>query len=164
MRYFAVLALAILFGSMFTPDAHAERAPSRKAKVAGCTTVRGLGRDLYKNSKPHRACSAINCPIDYFEKFPSLLVNTPGTPRIGVAKLIDSNGGALASCGQRACRDCRQGFRYVCGGNTNSIAKTAKARTGKYTAYYKMGSKCVQIPDIGKCVGSVKGLCNRILH
>lgn len=132
--------------------------------VPGCSTVLSLGRNIYKQSKPHRACTAINCPIDYFEKFPSLLVNESSVPRKFSASLVDKKGNSLATCGQLDCRDCSKGFRYVCRGNTNSFAKTAKARTGSYAVYYKAGSTCIAIPDIGKCVGSVKGLCNQTLH
>jgi hypothetical protein len=165
------LSLPVLFSflvaltSLVTLDAHAAGRALR-GTVSGCSTIRGLGADIYKNSKPVRACSAINCPIAYFERSPSLLVNTRGTPRVFAATLIDAKGGTLATCGQKACRDCSQGFRYVCqnGGGTNAIAGNAKKRAGSYKVYYKVGSQCVEIPDVGKCKGSVKGLCNQLLH
>ena len=168
MRFSLISLLTLsLFAASIT-DAHAlrssRRAHDRQVRVTGCSTVRALGSDVYKNSKPHRACSAINCAIDYFERFPSLLVNTRGTPRKGAAVLINSNGKSLMSCAQLPCRDCRTGARYVCRGNTNAIAKRAKSTAGSYTVFYKLGSYCVRIPDVGRCVGSVKGLCNQVLH
>jgi hypothetical protein len=91
---------------------------------------------------------------------------TRGTPRVSSATLIDAKGGKLTTCGPKPCRDCSQGFRYVCttGGGTNALAKRAKKNGGSYTVYYKVGSQCVTIPDIGRCKGSVKGLCNQVLH
>ena len=134
-------------------------------KVPGCTKVVAIGKNVYKSNKPHRACSAITCPIDYFEKSPSLLVNDRTLPSAGSATLIDSKGKSLSSCGSLDCRDCSTGVRYVCkSGNTNSMAKAAKADTGSYTGFYKIKTTCVQIPDIGRCIGSTKGLCGTVLH
>ena len=169
MRLFFLSVLACIALALPLSDASALRNTARKATTAkltvtGCSSVQGIGKNVYKNSKPHRACARVNCPIDYFERFPSLLINQRGLPRPGSATLIDGNGKSLISCGQLACRDCAAGYRYVCRGNTNSISKQVKRNTGNYAAYYKLGSACVQIPDIGRCIGSVKGLCNQALH
>lgn len=163
MKKISSLLLFLLLLCTFSIDSHA--AVKIKAKVTGCTTVREIGSDVYKNSKPIRACSAITCPIVRFDQSPSLLINTKGTPQVASASLLDANGGYLTSCGIKDCRDCKQGFRYVClSGTTSSIAKKAKANANSYTVYYKAGTQCVQIKDIGKCVGSVKGLCNKTIR
>lgn len=141
-------------------------APNAFAAPAGCTSVVTYPAFIYKQSKPVRASSAITAPIIYFERSPSLLVNTPRIPRRPSATLIDSNGNYLTTCGIRDCRDCRQGFRYVCGygGGTNNLARKAKSKTGNYRVYYRVNNVCAEIQDIGRCYGSVKGLCNQVLH
>lgn len=152
---FSIFCITLSFASI----SHAA-----KPEIEGCETIRELGRDVYKNSKPHRACAAHSCPIDYFELFPSLLVNTRGTPVRSSASLLNANGERIGRCGKRDCDDCSTGDRYVCSGNTRTYAKKAKKTANSYTVYYKVGPTCVEIPDIGKCKGSVKGLCNQTLH
>lgn len=168
MRLSIFSLLCFLLLALSVHEAHAldrmTHTRKKKLEVAGCDSIRDLGRDIYKNSKPHRACSAHTCPIDYYELYPSLLVNTRGTPRKPAATLLSSSGKKLATCGQRPCDDCSTGVRYVCTGNTHSFAKAAKASGGNYTVFYKLGNVCVQINDVGRCNGSVKGLCNQTLH
>lgn len=141
----------------FSGLADAQTAPASCASVADVTT----SAFVYKNSAPIRACSALTCPIVRFRADPTLLFKTRNYP--GSCQILNKNGGVIASCPRQSAHDFAGG-RCRCanaaGTMTRVVRRAAVSKTGSAEVYFKMGNKCVRVPDAGKCYGSVKGLCN----
>lgn len=132
----------------------------RRIRSAGaCSSVVGIGGYIYKNYQPLRRGD--HTLIGYIAS-PTLLDNGGGSSR-GGATIYDTKGVSLASCQGLPCDECKNHWRFKCSAATPSIRRSAVRNTRSPSVLFKVGGKCVQVPDAGRCYGSVKGLCNRTL-
>lgn len=151
----AVVSFGIV--AAFVGGADAQTAPASCASTVDVTT----SAFLYKNSAPRRSCNSPSCPIVGFRSDPTLLFKTRTYP--GSCQILDRNGGNIARCPRQSAHDF-SGGRCRCsnaaGTLTRVVRRAAVSKTGSAEIFFKMGNKCVRVPDAGKCYGSVKGLCN----
>lgn len=152
-----ILGLAITLLFSMSDEAFA----ARKRAVRSCPSIVGISGYIYKNYQPLRRGPNDHTLIGY-QSSPTLLDNGGGSSR-GNATIYDTKGNYLGSCQGLSCDDCRNHWRFKCTGSTSAIRRSAIRNTRSPSVLFKVGSKCVQVPDAGKCVGSVKGLCNRTL-
>ena len=155
----SVTFLGCLLISNFT---FAARPAVQKVKgVAGCSSVITLpnGSFIYKNSAPLRS-GGVGTPLVGYRVEPSLIMNRRlGT---GTTEIFSTKGVKIGSCPWASAHDAAGG-RARCTMNTRSLRSAATRSGGKPSAYFKVGSTCVLVPDVGRCYGSVKGLCNRVI-
>lgn len=116
---------------------------------------------MYKNSAPRRSCNSPSCPIVGFRSDPTLLFRTRNYP--GSCQILDKDGRNIARCPRQSAHDF-SGGRCRCanaaGTLTRVVRRAAVSKSGSPEIFFRMGNKCVRVPDAGKCYGSVKGLCN----
>ena len=162
-----VLVMKILISSLFVGClliagvAVAER-PARAKAVAGCSSVVNLpnGAFIYKNSAPLRK-GGVGTPLVGYRIEPSLIMMRNFGR--GTGTIISTKGTRLGSCPWASAHDAAGG-RLRCTMNTRSLRSAAVRAGGKPSAYFRTsGGTCALVPDIGRCYGSVKGLCNRLL-
>lgn len=150
--------------SIFSAAIFSLLASTASAAPKACSSVTPIssGAVAYKNSAPVRACSAHTCPIERFRHDPTLLFKTKGFPSFS-CQILDKKGNQLASCPRQSaigfaggrCRCSYSNERM-----TEAVRRRAIANTGSPQIYFRLGSKCVEIPDAGRCYGvQVRELC-----
>jgi hypothetical protein len=145
----AVVACVVFVSSSFA-----------QTKAQGCNNTINLpnGSFIYKQSAPLRS-GGIGTPIVGFRIEPTLIMNRPFVR--GSIGIYGKNGVKLASCPWASAHG-HSGGRARCTINTRSLRNAAK-RNGGVGGYFKLGGTCASVPDFGRCYGSVKGLCNRLI-
>ena len=138
-------------------------APSQCSSVADI----GSGAFGYKNSAPVRACSAHTCPITRFRHDPTLLFKTRNYPSFS-CQVLDRQGRLIVTCPRQSAIGFAGG-RCRCSSSderlTERVRRSAVARTGSPEVYFRMGNKCVRVPDAGACYGvQRREFCTGILR
>lgn len=157
------LACSVLLACLFISNfalAESSRAAVAKA-TAGCSSSVTLpnGAFIYKNSAPLRA-GGVGTPLVGFRVEPTLIMNKRlGTGRVTI---FNAKGTQIGSCPWASAHG-HAGGRARCTMNTRSLRSSALRSGGRPGGYFKVGGTCVNVPDFGRCYGSVKGLCNRLL-
>ncbi len=147
-----------------TPDP-TEPAPPTGGSTSFCSEVldvRGGGRFIYKQSAPMRQ-AGIGTPIVGFRKQPTLIMNVNISNR-STSTIFDTRGNAIGRCPWATAHG-HSGGRMRCTMETSSLRQTAIRNTGSATVLFKINDRqCVSVPDAGRCNGSVKGLCDRLIQ
>jgi hypothetical protein len=128
--------------------------------IASCTTVETLPSKnfIYKNAAPLRA-GGPGTTLVGFRKQPTLIMNKSYTR--GATKIYDSQDNLLATCPWAEAHG-HAGGRFRCTNSTIAMKRRAIKNTGSPTVYFVVNPRtklCAEVPDSGKCYGSVKGLC-----
>lgn len=150
-----------VFGTVTVDPAHAARARSRSINAV-CPSVESLpnGKYIYKNSAPLRR-GGVGTPLIGYRKEPTLIYNKRNFAG-GRHTVYDSNGKSLMSCQVTSAHG--HAGRARCTAQTANVRRAAMKNTRSPAGFFKITSKlCVKIPDLGRCYGSVKGLCNRTI-
>jgi hypothetical protein len=159
VRALALVTLVALSG-VSTATAQDVRA---RSLAQNCPTVLDVGAQsstIYKQSAPMRA-GGIGTPIVGFRREPTLIYNRRNFSG-RMATIYDSQGNSLARCPHTSAHG--HAGRARCTAQTVSVRRAAVRRTGSPTVYFKVSNRlCVKVPDAGRCVGSVKGLCNQLI-
>lgn len=117
-------------------------------------------KTIYKQSAPLRKAGE-GTPIIGFRKEPTLIFNASNFSGSSFT-VYDLNGNKLASCPYGSATGHKG--RARCTIQTPSLRRSAIAKTGTPAIYFKIKSNtCVGVKDAGRCEGSVKGLCNRLI-
>jgi hypothetical protein len=134
-----------------------------------CPSIKDAGnpsKTIYKQSAPLRS-GGLDSPIVGFRKEPTLIFNRRNF-RGGAHRIYDSTGVALARCPVVSAHG--HAGRARCTIQTSSLRSRARRNskretgTASPTIYFKIQRNlCVRVPDAGRCVGSVKGLCDRLI-
>jgi hypothetical protein len=143
-----------------TPPANEDSGP-----VVGCPQVISVSSGnrsfIYKQSAPLRAPG--HGPIIGFRQEPTLIMNINISSR-GTIPVLDIRGNVLARC-PWATADGHSGGRARCSVQTSGIRQAAIRNTGSPSILFKVNpNQCVQVPDAGLCVNSVKGQCDRLIR
>lgn len=148
--------ICLLFSSL----AFADR-PARAKAIAACGSTITLPNSafIYKNSAPLRS-GGVGTPLVGYRIEPTLIMNRNFTR--GTTVIYSSNGTKIGSCPWASAHGA-SGGRARCTMNTRSLRRAAVRAGGSPRGYFKVGSTCAEVPDLGKCYGSVKGLCNRTI-
>lgn len=157
-----IFLTALFIGCLLTAGTATAERQARKKVKSDCKSVITLpnGNFIYKQSAPLRS-GGINTPIVGYRVEPTLIMNR-NFGRGGVA-VYSSNGTKIGSCPWADAHG-HSGGRARCTMNTRSLRSAAVRAGGRPTAFIRTSSGvCVQVPDLGRCYGSVKGLCNRII-
>lgn len=156
-----LLAAAVAICSTAT-DSHARTAKGVKKVCRKVVSVTDRSKFIYKNSAPVRS-GGIGTSIVGFRQEPTLIMNQNISSR-GTATIYDAKGMSIGRCPWASAHG-HSGGRYRCTMNTGGLRRTAVAKTRSPIGYFKINrTTCVEVPDLGKCYGSVKGLCNRIIR
>jgi len=138
-------------------------APTAEAQIGSvCTSVITLSdsRFIYKNSAPLRLGGGA---ITGFRQEPTLIMNSSAFSSRGSTKIYDSNGKVIGSCPWASAHG-HAGGRFRCTMKTASLRRTAVKNTKSAAVFIRYkGTACVKVPDAGRCYGSVKGQCNRLI-
>jgi hypothetical protein len=157
MKKFFPLFLVVFAFLITTSSASAQGLKSVCSSVASATSGRTF---IYKNSAPLRT-GGIGTPIRGFREEPTLIMNGQFS-RTGTT-IYNNRGQRLGSCPWASAQG-HVGGRYRCTFSTRSLRRLAVSSTRLPLVYFALGAKkCVAIPDAGKCFGSSKGLCSRVL-
>lgn len=160
MRIHIAVVLALV-GLISVSAAEAERARTIERT---CPRVIAAGRPsstIYKQSAPLRA-GGPGTPIVGFRREPTLIYNARNFSG-GSATIYDSEGNRLASCPHTSAIG--HAGRARCTVQTASVRRAAVRNTRSPAILFKINrNTCVRVPDAGRCVGSVKGLCNQLIR
>lgn len=116
---------------------------------------------IYKNSAPNRA-GGPGTPLIGYRQEPTLIGNCNGSLSRSGTTIYSKKGKILGTCPFTSAHG--HYGRYRCTMPTAILRRMAVARTKKPEVYFSKGKKsCVKVPDAGKCYGSSKGLCNRVI-
>jgi hypothetical protein len=155
-----VLVTMVALSGMSTATAQDVRA---RSLAQNCPTVLDVGAQsstIYKQSAPMRS-GGIGTTIVGFRREPTLIYNRRNFSG-GFATIYDSQGNSLARCPHTSAHG--HAGRARCTVQTASVRRAAVRRTGSPAVYFKVSNRlCVKVPDAGRCVGSVKGLCNQLI-
>jgi hypothetical protein len=153
-----LVAAALLFNS----PVYAERKHRNLGAVCGRVTEAGnASSTIYKQSAPLRS-GGLNTPIVGFRQEPTLIMNRNISSR-GTKPIYDSKGNRLATCPWASAVG-HAGGRFRCTVQTSTLRRAAIRNTKSPTIFFNVtGKSCVRVPDAGRCVGSVKGLCDRLI-
>lgn len=158
-----LLAVAVI-SFVSTTDSHAARHAHGVTKV--CKKVLSAtdkGLFIYKNSAPIRKNSRMGSPIVGFRQEPTLIMNKNISSK-GTASIYDAKGTKIGSCPWAPAHG-HGGGRYRCTMNTSALRRTAVKNARTPNGFFKINKNtCVEVPDLGRCFGSVKGMCNRTLR
>lgn len=159
VRTLALLAVIALSG---TSTAVAQEMRARTL-AQNCKAVQDVGSasgTIYKQSAPIRTGGVGTALIGY-RREPTLIYNRRNFSG-AFATIYDSQGNSLARCPHTSAHG--HAGRARCTAQTASIRRAAINRTGSPTIYFKASNRlCVKVPDAGRCVGSVKGLCTQLI-
>ena len=136
-----------------------------QATISSCETVEKLPSKnfIYKNAAPLRS-GGPGTPLIGFRKEPTLIMNKAYTR--GTTKIYDSQDNLLGTCPWATAHG-HSGGRFRCTNSTIAMKRRAVKNTGSPTVYFVVNARkkiCAEVPDAGKCYGSVKGLCNTNLN
>jgi len=128
-----------------------------------CPKVQAAGSEsstIYKQSAPLRT-GGPGTPIAGYRTEPTLIFNKRNFSG-GSHTIYDSAGNSLGRC--PVVSAIGHAGRARCTMQTSSIRRAAIKNTRSARIYFKIsGRLCVSVPDAGRCVGSVKGLCDRLI-
>lgn len=163
MKKLSSLLAAAVIACIGMSDAHAARhSPGINKACKKVLSATDRSKFIYKNSAPLRV-GGIGSPIRGFREEPTLIMNQNVSSR-GTATILDAKGKKIGSCPWASAHG-HSGGRYRCTMKTQSLRRSATSSGGKPTGYFKITpTTCVEVPDLGRCYGSVKGLCNRTLR
>lgn len=131
-----------------------------EAQCASRTTVPAGGAFIYKQSAPLR--NRRGTLIGYRYE-PTLIGNRRGILSRAGTTIYNSKLGVLARC-PWASADGHAGGRYRCTVQTATLRRAAIRTSGSPAILFTLtGSACALVPDAGRCFGSVKGPCNRLI-
>jgi hypothetical protein len=150
-----IIMLAAVLSVLLTTTAHAQN--------AACSTVITLpnSKFIYKNSAPVRG--GPNAVIIGFRVEPTLIMTTSAFSSRSSTKIYDSAGNHIGSCPWASAHGFAGG-RFRCTMNTRNLRRAAINNTKSPAVFIRYkGTACAKIPDAGRCYGSVKGPCDRIL-
>jgi hypothetical protein len=156
-----LLALCLPLLALST-EASALRRGVQMSTIAACTKVETLpnGNFIYKNSAPLRA-GGVGTPLVGYRKEPTLIMNKSYTR--GSTTIYDSNGNKIGSCPWASAHG-HAGGRFRCTMQTSALRRTAVKNTRSPKIYFTLNkTTCAEVPDSGRCYGSVKGLCNQTI-
>ena len=153
-----LIAAALVFNS----QVYAERKHRNLSAVCGRVTDAGnASSTIYKQSAPLRS-GGVGTPIVGFRQEPTLIMNRNISSR-GTKPIYDSKGNRLATC-PWATAIGHAGGRFRCTIQTSTLRRAAIRNTKSPTIFFNVtGKSCVRVPDAGRCVGSVKGQCDRLI-
>lgn len=170
--------LACLLVLAFATDVFALRATPRKkasekkkALAEVCPKIINLNpkTSFWKNNKPIRACSRIDCPVIGQNPVMTFSYN-PGHsgPLSNPSKLYASDGTKLATMVAFPCRSDHCGGRVVSSTLTAGARRKAVKSSKSPSGYVKLSrTLCVKVDDIGRCYGTEvnmgRPLCDRTL-
>jgi hypothetical protein len=132
--------------------------------IASCTETIKLPSKtfIYKNAAPVRS-GGPGTPLLGFREEPTLIMNKAF--KRGTTKIVDSNDNVLATCPWAEAHG-HAGGRYRCTNSTRVMKRKAIKNTGSPTVFFVLNSRtklCAEVPDAGRCYGSVKGKCTENL-
>lgn len=115
---------------------------------------------IYKQSAPLRS-GGVGTTLVGYRREPTLIYNRRNFSG-GSATIYDSEGNSIARCPHTSAVG--HAGRARCSIQTATVRRKAVGNTGSPTIYFKVsGRLCIKVPDAGRCVGSVKGLCNQLI-
>lgn len=157
-----IVTLSIIATLLFCPQLHAELKNRKLKNVCSRITPAGnASSTIYKQSAPLRS-SGVGSPIVGFRQEPTLIMNRNISSR-GTKPIYDSKGNRLATC-PWATAIGHAGGRFRCTVQTSSLRRAAIRNTKSPAIFFNVtGKSCVSVPDAGRCIGSVKGLCDRLI-
>jgi hypothetical protein len=151
--------LMIVFGVTISAEAQF-RALSIDQVCKKSQLVGSESSTIYKNSAPLRA-GGVGTPLVGYRKEPTLIFNANNFSG-GSFTIYDSEANSLARCPYASAEGHRG--RARCTIQTAALRRAAVKNTGSARVYFKVNkNNCVEIPDAGRCYGSVKGLCNQVI-
>ena len=155
MKKFTLVLCSAIVSMSFAMVANAQ------TTIASCTTVETLPSKnfIYKNAAPLRT-GGVGTPLVGFRKQPTLIMNKSYTR--GATKIYDSQDNLLATCPWAEAHG-HAGGRFRCTNSTIAMKRRAIKNPGSPTVFFMVNPRtklCAEVPDSGKCYGSVKGLCN----
>lgn len=160
MRLSLLMALAV-FGLVTTSAEAQYRARSIAQFCPKTEQVGSESATIYKNSAPLRANPTYGAPIVGYRYEPTLIFNKRNFTGSSFT-IYDGKGNSLARCPYATAVN-HQG-RARCTAQTASVRRAAVKNTGSPTIYFKISQNlCVSVPDAGRCYGSVKGPCDRLV-
>lgn len=128
-----------------------------------CPKVQAAGAEsstIYKQSAPLRS-GGVGTPLIGYRKEMTLIYNRRNFSG-GSHVIYDSKGKSLASCPVTSAHG--HAGRARCTALTSVVRRAAIRNSGSPSVYFKINKNlCVKVPDAGRCVGSVKGLCNSLI-
>lgn len=158
-----IVSLAVA-GSAVAQDVVPTAVPTPDPLGKVCPKLRTLPDKgfIYKNSAPLRA-GGPGTPLVGYRREPSLLGMARGVLSHSGTTIYDGAGKKLGRCPWTTAHGTSSG-RYRCTMDTAGLRRKAFRNTKSPAVYFKLvGKTCLKVPDAGKCYGSVKGLCNRII-
>jgi hypothetical protein len=160
MRHIAFL-LAVVGVVGTSGSAHAQGRAKSLDQI--CPKVQAAGSEsstIYKQSAPLRS-GGVGTPLIGYRKEPTLIFNKRNFSG-GSQTIYDSKGNSLGRCPVVSAHG--HAGRARCTMQTSSLRRTAIKNTRSARIYFKISNRlCVSVPDAGRCVGSVKGLCNQLI-
>jgi hypothetical protein len=157
-----VVAVVALVSVLGVSNAQAQSVRARSLAQI-CPTSQDVGSQsstIYKQSAPLRS-GGIGTSIVGFRREPTLIYNKRNFSG-SVATIYDSQGNSIARCPHTSAHG--HAGRARCTVQTSTVRRAAVRKTGSPTIYFKVsGRLCVKVADAGRCVGSVKGLCNQLI-
>lgn len=131
---------------------------------AQCNTIVGVSPNIYKQSAPLRKGGRpYPAPLVGYRKEPTFIDNQGVLPR-GNINVYNSENELMIKCpwasaiGHKGRARCTANVVKL---RNKAIATTA-ARSPAIRFQLKNG-RCAHVPDAGRCVGSNKGLCDRLI-
>ena len=162
MKPILTLCLTLVFSFV----AHTAQARSIEERCPKIKDAGNPSKTIYKQSAPLRS-GGLDTPIIGFRKEPTLIFNRKNF-RGRTHRIYDSTGVAIARCPVVSAHG--HAGRARCTTQTSSLRRRARRNsrratgTASPTIYFKIRRNlCVRVPDAGRCVGSVKGLCDRLI-
>lgn len=163
MKASKILVAAVAFVSVCAASAAQAQDVRARSLAQICPTSQDVGSQsstIYKQSAPLRS-GGVGTPLVGYRKEPTLIYNKRNFSG-STATIYDSQGNSIARCPHTSAHG--HAGRARCTVQTTTVRRAAVRRTGSPTIYFKVsGRLCVKVPDAGRCVGSVKGLCNQLI-
>jgi hypothetical protein len=164
MKNATKILAAVLFVCCGVAPAHAERFNRRATRALEvCPKIEKLSTSgyIYKNAAPLRS-GGEGTPLIGYEEVPTLIMKKNVSFK-GKASVYDLVGNQIARCPWKPATGFAGG-RYKCANNTRKMRKKAVTAAGSAAGLFKINTNlCIQIEDLGRCYGSVKGKCNQLL-
>lgn len=125
---------------------------------AQCTKIVGVSPNIYKQSAPLRNSRGVL--IGY--RLEPTWIDVQGVLSRGSINVYSTNNVLLGKCPWASAHGFRG--RARCSFKTATLRRKAIAASGSPSVRFQLkNGVCSQVPDAGKCVGSVKGPCNRLI-
>lgn len=161
MRLFATLLSVVFLATAAT--ANAVPVVGEAGPFEACDEVVNVRSNgyIYKNSAPLRS-GGVGTPLVGYRKEPTLIM-LRNTSNRKTTIIYAANGTRIGSCPWASAHD-TFGGRFRCVMSTASLRKKAQKVAESTTVYFRLKpGVCVEVPDAGRCYGSVKGLCNQLI-